>query len=135
MAVGVEEGVEHPFNQDESVVLGGFSGEEFVEGAFGFDDLQTFRAGFHRNEHNLALGHAFEDPVFELQKILQHLGGRFLFPQIVATIEDNQDGWLIAQDGFFKVMVAILDTPLLYICVWLFRKKFNLKAGEEIKLN
>jgi hypothetical protein len=23
----------------------------------------------------------------------------------------------------------------LYICVWLFRKKFNLKVGEEIKLD
>ena len=42
---------------------------------------------------------------------------------------------LIVSGFLFKVMVAILDTPLLYICVWLFRKKFNLKAGEEIKLN
>ena len=42
---------------------------------------------------------------------------------------------LIVSGFLFKVMVAILDTPLLYICVWLFRKKFNLKVGEEIKLN
>ena len=42
---------------------------------------------------------------------------------------------LIVSGFLFKVMVAILDTPLLYICVWLFRKKFKLKVGEEIKLN
>tara|TARA_B100000575_G_scaffold5584_1_gene4140 strand:- start:448 stop:1152 length:705 start_codon:yes stop_codon:yes gene_type:complete len=42
---------------------------------------------------------------------------------------------LIVSGFLFKVLVAILDTPLLYICVWLFRKKFNLKIGEEIKLN
>ena len=42
---------------------------------------------------------------------------------------------LIVSGFLFKVMVAILDTPLLYICVWFFRKKFNLKVGEEIKLN
>ena len=41
---------------------------------------------------------------------------------------------LIVSGFLFKVMVAILDTPLLYICVWIFRKKFNLKVGEEIKL-
>jgi uncharacterized integral membrane protein (TIGR00697 family) len=35
--------------------------------------------------------------------------------------------------GFlFKVLVAILDTPLLYGAVYLFRKRFNLKINEEI---
>ena len=42
---------------------------------------------------------------------------------------------LIVSGFLFKVMVAVLDTPLLYIFVWLFRRKFNLKVGEEIKLN
>ena len=42
---------------------------------------------------------------------------------------------LIVSGFLFKVMVAIFDTPLLYLCVWLFRRKFNLKVGEEIKLN
>ncbi|CAI8312639.1 MAG: Uncharacterised protein [Flavobacteriales bacterium] len=41
---------------------------------------------------------------------------------------------LIVSGFLFKLMVAILDTPLLYLCVWIFRKKFNLKVGEEIKL-
>ena len=42
---------------------------------------------------------------------------------------------LIISGFLFKVIVAILDTPLLYLFVWMFRKKFNLKVGEELKLN
>ena len=42
---------------------------------------------------------------------------------------------LILSGFLFKVIVAILDTPLLYLFVWMFRKKFNLKVGEELKLN
>lgn len=42
-------------------------------------------------------------------------------------------GLLIA--GFiFKVLVAILDTPLLYLCVYLMRRRFNLQLNEEISL-
>ena len=42
-------------------------------------------------------------------------------------------GLLIA--GFlFKVMIAALDTPFLYLGVYLFRKRFNLKVNEEIQL-
>ncbi|NQY04876.1 MAG: VUT family protein, partial [Flavobacteriaceae bacterium] len=38
--------------------------------------------------------------------------------------------------GFiFKVLVAALDTPLLYLATYLFRKRFNLKFGEELKLD
>lgn len=40
-------------------------------------------------------------------------------------------GLLIA--GFlFKVMIAIFDTPFLYLGVYLFRKRFKLKMNEEI---
>ncbi|MBT5416868.1 MAG: queuosine precursor transporter [Cryomorphaceae bacterium] len=42
---------------------------------------------------------------------------------------------LIISGFIFKVIVAILDTPFLYLFVWMFRRKFNLKIGEEIKLN
>ena len=42
---------------------------------------------------------------------------------------------LILSGFLFKVIVAILDTPLLYLFVWMFRNKFNLKVGEELKLN
>ena len=35
----------------------------------------------------------------------------------------------------FKIMIAIVDTPFLYIFVNLFRKRFSLKLGEEIDWN
>ncbi len=41
---------------------------------------------------------------------------------------------LVISGFVFKVIVAALDTPLLYLFVWIFRKKFDLKPGEEIKL-
>jgi len=46
----------------------------------------------------------------------------------------NFKGLLIS--GFlFKVLIAILDTPFLYLGVYLFRKRFGLKVNEEINLN
>ncbi|MFL2578210.1 MAG: queuosine precursor transporter [Flavobacteriaceae bacterium] len=41
---------------------------------------------------------------------------------------------LVLSGFIFKVLVAALDTPLLYLFVWMFRKKFGLAIGEEIKL-
>ena len=42
-------------------------------------------------------------------------------------------GLLVA--GFlFKVMIAALDTPFLYLGVYLFRKRFHLKINEEIDM-
>lgn len=35
----------------------------------------------------------------------------------------------------FKMMIAAFDTPILYFIVFLFRRKFNLKVGEEINLD
>jgi len=44
--------------------------------------------------------------------------------------------WLLMGSGFlFKVLVALLDTPLLYGIVYLFRKLFNLEAGQEIHID
>ena len=38
--------------------------------------------------------------------------------------------------GFlFKVLIAALDTPFLYLGVYIFRKKFNLAEGEELQLD
>lgn len=46
---------------------------------------------------------------------------------------ENFSGLLIS--GFlFKVIVAILDTPLLYLGVYLFRRRFKLNLNEEIDL-
>ena len=45
----------------------------------------------------------------------------------------NFKGLLIS--GFlFKVIIAILDTPFLYLGVYLFRKHFDLKINEELNL-
>jgi len=38
--------------------------------------------------------------------------------------------------GFaFKVFIALLDTPLLYLFAYLLRRRFNLKIGEEVALD
>jgi uncharacterized integral membrane protein (TIGR00697 family) len=41
---------------------------------------------------------------------------------------------LLISGFIFKVLVAALDTPFLYLGVYLFRKRFNLKVNEEIEL-
>ena len=41
---------------------------------------------------------------------------------------------LLISGFLFKVMVAAFDTPFLYLGVYLFRKRFNLKVNEEISL-
>ena len=46
---------------------------------------------------------------------------------------DKFTGLLIA--GFlFKVLVALFDTPILYVGVYMFRRRFKLKLNEEIEL-
>ena len=43
--------------------------------------------------------------------------------------------WGLVLSGFiFKVLIAALDTPLLYLFVYLFRKKFELKPTDELKI-
>lgn len=42
---------------------------------------------------------------------------------------------LVISGFLFKVFIALIDTPLLYLFVYLFRKRFNLKLGEEISLD
>ncbi|WP_250435105.1 queuosine precursor transporter [Hanstruepera flava] len=46
---------------------------------------------------------------------------------------DKFTGLLIA-GVLFKVMIAALDTPFLYLGVFLFRRRFKLKVNEEIHL-
>lgn len=46
---------------------------------------------------------------------------------------ENFKGLLVS--GFiFKVFVAILDTPLLYLGVYIFKRRFHLKTNEELKM-
>ena len=41
--------------------------------------------------------------------------------------------WSLLENGFlFKVLVALVDTPILYGVVWVLRKKFSLEMGEEL---
>jgi len=41
---------------------------------------------------------------------------------------------LLLSGFLFKVIIAFLDTPFLYLGVFLFRKRFNLKINQEIDL-
>lgn len=43
-------------------------------------------------------------------------------------------GTLLLNGFLFKVLVALLDTPILYAVVWGLRKRFGLLPGEEVKL-
>ena len=42
---------------------------------------------------------------------------------------------LLVSGFLFKVLVALLDTPVLYLAVYSFRRLFDLEIGEEINLN
>ncbi len=42
---------------------------------------------------------------------------------------------LLVSGVIFKIIIAVLDTPFLYLLVYLMRKRFNLKIGEEISLD
>lgn len=42
---------------------------------------------------------------------------------------------LLISGFIFKFIVAILDTPFLYLFTYFFRKRFNLKLGEEINID
>ncbi len=44
-------------------------------------------------------------------------------------------GGLLLAGFLFKVIIAALDTPLLYLGVYYFRKRFKLNLNEEIKLD
>lgn len=44
-------------------------------------------------------------------------------------------GKLVLSGFLFKVMIALLNTPILYISVYYFRQLFNLEVGEEINLD
>jgi len=49
-------------------------------------------------------------------------------------IEWSKFSTLLLSGFLFKILIAALDTPLLYICVGFFRKKFALGEGEELDL-
>ena len=43
--------------------------------------------------------------------------------------------WVLLLNGFlFKVIMALIDTPILYLVINLIRKRFKLDVGEEIEI-
>ena len=42
---------------------------------------------------------------------------------------------LVISGVLFKIFIALLDTPLLYLFVYILRRRFNLKMGGEIDLD
>ena len=42
---------------------------------------------------------------------------------------------LVISSVIFKILVAAVDTPFLYLFVWLIRRRFDLNVGEEIRLD
>lgn len=42
---------------------------------------------------------------------------------------------LVVSSVIFKILVAAVDTPFLYLFVWLIRRRFGLNVGEEIRLD
>ena len=70
--------------------------------------------------------------------------GSTIFSQLVDTVlvvfvlfvgvKSSNDIMFIITDGwFFKVICALIDTPVIYVSVFLVRRYFKLKPGEEIK--
>jgi hypothetical protein len=47
----------------------------------------------------------------------------------------DQFAGLLISGFLFKVLVALVDTPFLYLGVYLFRRKFSLKVNEEINID
>jgi hypothetical protein len=41
---------------------------------------------------------------------------------------------LVVSGFLFKILIALVDTPFLYFFVYIFKKRFNLKASEEIQM-
>ena len=43
--------------------------------------------------------------------------------------------WVLLLNGFlFKVIMALIDTPILYLVINLIRKRFKLEVGKEIEI-
>lgn len=41
---------------------------------------------------------------------------------------------LVVSGFLFKIFIALIDTPFLYFFVYIFKKRFNLKTNEEIRM-
>jgi len=50
------------------------------------------------------------------------------------VIEWDRFGALLLSGFLFKILVAALDTPILYILVYFINQRFNLKPGNELEM-
>jgi len=50
------------------------------------------------------------------------------------TLEWDKFLILLLNGFLFKVLIALFDTPILYLIIWWLRRKFNLNIGEEIQM-
>ena len=62
-------------------------------------------------------------------------GTVLLFLCFAGAIEWSRFDQLLINGFLFKVLVALFDTPLLYLFTWLFRRHFGLKGAEEIQIH
>tara|TARA_B100001758_G_C18381768_1_gene597645 strand:+ start:877 stop:1566 length:690 start_codon:yes stop_codon:yes gene_type:complete len=74
-----------------------------------------------------------------LSTIFSQLIDTFLILFLLMTLTGYPENWpalkkLFINGFLFKMTVALIDTPIIYIFVITIRKKFNLNVGEEIKL-
>ena len=74
-----------------------------------------------------------------LSTIFSQLIDTFLILFLLMTLTGYPENWpalkkLFINGFLFKMIVAVIDTPIIYIFVITIRKKFNLNVGEEIKL-
>ncbi len=74
-----------------------------------------------------------------LSTIFSQFIDTFLILFLLMTLTGYPENWpelkkLFINGFLFKMIVALIDTPIIYIFVIIIREKFNLKIGEEIKL-
>jgi queuosine precursor transporter len=50
------------------------------------------------------------------------------------AIEWDKFGVLLLNGFIFKIIMAVIDTPILYLVIGMIRKKFKLEIGEEIEI-
>jgi len=61
-----------------------------------------------------------------------------LFLLMTLSPETGLENWadlkLLFINGFlFKILVALIDTPVIYLCIFFLRRKFKLAVGQELK--
>ena len=74
-----------------------------------------------------------------LSTIFSQFIDTFLILFLLMTLTGYPENWpalkkLFINGFLFKMIVALIDTPIIYIFVIIIRKNFNLNVGEEIKL-